>query len=307
MRIILEPSRFPGGLGRRIDENYTGQMTTTAPITLPTIAFLGAGSMAKAVLAGLLKPGVTVQGGIRATNRSEAKAAELADTAGVTAWATETEPEANRLAVTGADIVIVAVKPPMVPDLLREIADSLAPGTLVVSVAAGVTVATFESMLPASVAVIRSMPNTPAVVGLAVTGLSAGTRSSAAQLAMATALFETVGEVLVVPEDKIDALSTISGSGPAYVFYLIEQLTLTAIDKGFTPEQAATMVNGTFLGASALLAVSDLTPTELRRQVTSPHGTTERAVQQLEAGGVKALFDKATDAALARARELAAS
>ena len=282
-------------------------MTSTAPVTLPAIAFLGAGSMARAVLAGLLKPTVTVEGGIRTTNRSPAKAAELAGTAGVTAWATETEPDANRLAVKGAGIVIVAVKPAMVPDLLAEIADSLEPGTLVVSVAAGVTIATFETHLPEGVAVIRSMPNTPAVVGMAVTGLSAGTRSTAAQMELASALFETVGEVLVVAEDKIDALSTISGSGPAYVFYLIEQLTLTAIDKGFTPAEAATMVNGTFLGASALLAVSDLTPTELRRQVTSPKGTTERAVQQLETGGIKALFDRATDAALARAKELAAS
>jgi len=282
-------------------------MTSTAPVTLPAIAFLGAGSMARAVLAGLLKPAVTVTGGIRTTNRSAAKAAELAGTDGVTAWATETEPNANRLAVAGAGIVIVAVKPAMVPDLLAEIADSLEPGTLVVSVAAGVTIATFEKHLPAGVAVIRSMPNTPAVVGMAVTGLSAGTRSTAAQMDLATALFETVGEVLVVPEEKIDALSTISGSGPAYVFYLIEQLTLTAIDKGFTPAEAATMVNGTFLGASALLAVSDLSPSELRRQVTSPKGTTERAVQQLETGDVKGLFDRATDAALARARELAAS
>lgn len=282
-------------------------MTSTAPVTLPAIAFLGAGSMARAVLAGLLKPTVTVAGGIRTTNRTAAKAAELADTEGVTAWATETEPDANRLAVAGAGIVIVAVKPKMVPDLLAEIADSLEPGTLVVSVAAGVTIATFEKHLPAGVAVIRSMPNTPAVVGLAVTGLSAGTRSTPDQMALATTLFETVGEVLVVPEDKIDALSTISGSGPAYVFYLIEQLTLAAIDKGFTAEQAATMVNGTFLGASALLAVSDLTPSELRRQVTSPMGTTERAVQQLETGDLKGLFDRATDAALARARELAAS
>ena len=282
-------------------------MTSTAPVTLPAIAFLGAGSMARAVLAGLLKPTVTVTGGIRTTNRSAAKAAELAGTDGVTAWATETEPNANRLAVTGAAVVIVAVKPAMVPDLLREIADSLAPGTLVLSVAAGVTVATFESLLPENVAVIRSMPNTPAVVGMAVTGLSAGTRSTDAQMQLATALFETVGEVLVVPEEKIDALSTISGSGPAYVFYLIEQLTLAAIDKGFTPAEAATMVNGTFLGASALLAVSDLTPSELRRQVTSPKGTTERAVQQLETGDLKGLFDRATDAALARARELAAS
>ena len=192
------------------------------------------------------------------------------------------------------------------PDLLREIADSLEPGTVVVSVAAGVTVATFESLLPDSVAVIRSMPNTPAVVGRAVTGVSAGTRSGDADLEIAVSLFETVGQVLVVPESQLDALSTISGSGPAYVFHLIEQLTATAVDKGFTPEQAAVMVQGTFRGASELLAASDVDPAELRRRVTSPKGTTERAVAVLEEAHLKEVFDRATDAALARARELAA-
>ena len=280
--------------------------TAVTPTVLPTIAFLGAGSMARAVLTGLLTPAVTVEGGIRATNRTAEKAAELRDLPGVTAWATAIDPDANRTAVTGARIVVIAVKPAMVPDLLREIAPSLAPGTLVVSVAAGVTIATFEALLPASVAVIRSMPNTPALVGKAVTGLSAGTRSTPADLDLAQALFGTVGSVLVVPEDKLDALSTISGSGPAYVFYLIEEFTRTAIDKGFTAEEAAVLVNGTFLGASTLLEASPLSPGELRRQVTSPHGTTERAVWELEKGGLKDLFDRATDAALARARELAA-
>ena len=280
-------------------------MTSTATTTLPTIAFLGAGSMARAVLTGLLTPNVIVEGGIRATNRSTAKAAELAGIPGVTAWATADEPAANLTAIAGARIVIVAVKPAMVPDLLAEIADSLEPGTLVISVAAGVTIATFEGLLPESVSVIRSMPNTPALVGKAVTGLSAGTRSTDTDLELARSLFGTVGDVLVVPEEKLDALSTISGSGPAYVFYLIEQLTATAIAKGFTPEEAAVMVNGTFLGATTLLAASDLSPTELRRQVTSPSGTTERAVRELEKGGLKELFDRATDAALARARELA--
>jgi pyrroline-5-carboxylate reductase len=280
-------------------------MTTTASTTLPTIAFLGAGSMARAVMTGLLNPNVTVEGGIRATNRTAAKAAELGGIDGVTAFATADDADANLKAVAGARIVIVAVKPAMVPDLLAEIAGSLEPGTLVVSVAAGVTIATFESLLPESVAVIRSMPNTPALVGKAVTGLSAGSRSSATDLDLATSLFGTVGDVLVVPESKLDALGTISGSGPAYVFYLIEQLTATAVAKGFTPEEAAVMVNGTFHGASTLLAGSDLSPTELRRQVTSPNGTTERAVWELEKGGLKELFDRATDAALARARDLA--
>jgi len=281
-------------------------MSADAPVKLPSIAFLGAGSMARAILAGLLQPGIEIDGGIRATNRSAERAEELAGLPGVTAYATDTDATANRSAVAGAKVVVVAVKPAMVPDLLREIADALEPGTVVVSVAAGVTVATFESLLPESVAVIRSMPNTPAVVGRAVTGVAAGTRSSDADLALAVALFETVGDVIVVPEEQIDALSTISGSGPAYVFFLIEQLTATAIAKGFTPEQAALMVEGTFRGASELLAASDDDPAELRRRVTSPKGTTERAIAVLEEARLQDVFDRATDAALARARELAA-
>ena len=166
-------------------------MSDDAPLTLPTIAFLGAGSMARAILTGLLQPGIEIDGGIRATNRSPERAAELDGLPGVTSYATETDAAANRTAVAGAKIVVVAVKPAMVPDLLREIADALEPGTIVVSVAAGVTVTTFESLLPESVAVIRSMPNTPAVVGRAVTGVSAGTRSTAEDLALAVQLFET--------------------------------------------------------------------------------------------------------------------
>ncbi|GAA0431448.1 pyrroline-5-carboxylate reductase [Leifsonia naganoensis] len=281
-------------------------MTDTQNVTLPTIAMLGAGSMGRAILSGLLAPGVSVAGGVRVTNRSAARAAELADTPGVTAFATDDDPAANRRAVEGAEIVIVAVKPAMVPDLLREIADSLAPGAVVVSVAAGVTVATFESLLPDSVSVVRSMPNTPAVVGKAVTGISAGTRTEPEDLALVRSLFETVGQVVEVPESQLDALSTISGSGPAYVFLLIEALTDAAVAKGFTPEQAAILVNGTFLGASTMLAASDDDPAELRRRVTSPKGTTERAIAVLAEADLPALFARATDAALARARELAA-
>lgn len=281
-------------------------MTSRQPVDLPAIAFLGAGSMARAILAGLLQPHVAVAGGIRATNRSEARAAEFADEPRVAAYATETDAAANRRAVAGAKLVVVAVKPAMVPDLLDEIADALEPGAVVVSVAAGVTVATFEAHLPAHVSVVRTMPNTPAVVGRAVTGISAGTRSTDADLALVISMFETVGEVLVVPESQLDALSTISGSGPAYVFLLIEELTKAAVAKGFTAEQAATMVQGTFRGASELLAASGDDPAELRRRVTSPKGTTERAIAVLQEADLAALFARATDAALARARELAA-
>ncbi|RUR03337.1 pyrroline-5-carboxylate reductase [Labedella endophytica] len=274
--------------------------------SLPRIAILGSGSMGGAILSGLVRPEVDVDGGITVTNRSREKAAPLAELPGVTSLALEDRPEANREAVDGAAVVLVAVKPAMVPDLLHEIADALAPGTIVVSVAAGVTVATFEAILPAHVSVIRSMPNTPSIVGRGLTGVSAGTRSSDEDLAVVRSVFETVGEVLEVPESKLDALSTISGSGPAYVFYLVEEFTRAAIGKGFTPEEADLMVSQTFLGAAELLASSDKTAEELRIQVTSPKGTTERAVAVLEAAGFERTFTEATDAALARARELAA-
>ncbi|MWB98042.1 pyrroline-5-carboxylate reductase [Agromyces seonyuensis] len=276
-----------------------------SPTTLPVVAFLGAGSMAGAIIAGLTRPGVEVEG-IRTTNRSAEAAAAYAGRDGITAYATDEDADANRSAVAGAKLVVVAVKPAMVPDLLREIAGSLDEGAVVVSVAAGVTLDTFESILPAHVSVVRSMPNTPALVGRGVTGVAGGSRTGEEDLALAVALFETVGEVIVLPESQIDALSAISGSGPAYVFFLIEQLTATAVNLGFTPEQAALMVQGTFRGASELLAATGEEPAELRRRVTSPKGTTERAIAVFETAGFGQTFDSATAAAIARAAELAA-
>ncbi|MFD2340064.1 pyrroline-5-carboxylate reductase [Clavibacter tessellarius] len=283
--------------------------TPSAPaevVRLPSLAMLGTGSMNGAVLGGLLQPGVEVDGDVRVTTRSAASAAVLGSREGVAAASVEEDADANRRAVRGARIVVVGVKPHLVPDLLREVADDLEPGALVISVAAGVTVATFESLLPEHVAVVRSMPNTPSLVGRGVTGLAAGTRSTPNDLALARSVFATVGDVVEVPEGRIDALSTISGSGPAYVFLLIEELTRTAEAKGFSPDEARVLVQGTFRGAVELLAASDDEPAELRRRVTSPKGTTERAVEVLQAADLSGLFDRATDAALARARELAA-
>jgi pyrroline-5-carboxylate reductase len=273
-------------------------------LSLPSIAILGTGSMGGAILSGLVHPSVTVEGGIRVTNRTVAKARPLAS-AKVESFALEETQDANARALAGARLVILGVKPYMVADLLREVAPLIEPDAVVVSVAAGITIATMESLV--SGVVLRAMPNTPAVVGRAVTGLAGGTRSTPEDLALAKAMFETVGAVIEVPEEKIDAVSTISGSGPAYVFYLIEELTSTAVDLGFTPEEAAVMVNGTFLGASELLAASDVGPAELRRRVTSPKGTTERAIEVMQSAGFKGVFDRATAAALARAKELAAA
>jgi pyrroline-5-carboxylate reductase len=138
-----------------------------------------------------------------------------------------------------------------------------------------------------------------------VTGVAAGTRASAADAELVRALFEAVGAVVELPESQIDALSTISGSGPAYVFFLIERLTEAALGLGFSEEQARLMVEQTFRGASELLAVSDVGPAELRRRVTSPKGTTERAIGVLESADLTNLFDRATAAALVRAAEMA--
>ncbi len=272
--------------------------------TLPAIAILGAGSMGGAILQGLVRSGQASQ--ITVTNRTAASAAAVAGPTGVTSVALENAPDGNTAAAAAADIVLIGVKPLMVPDLLREIAPVLRPGTILVSLAAGVTVATFESIVGEGIPVIRSMPNTPAVVGKAVTGLAAGASASAADVALVRRLFETCGAVIEVAEDRIDALSTISGSGPAYVFLLIEELTEAARGKGFSEEDARLMAEQTFIGAAALLNATGDDPAELRRRVTSPKGTTERAIAVLQGANLSGLFAEATDAALSRAREMAA-
>jgi len=258
--------------------------------------------MGGAILSGLLESGATTDG-IVVTNRTEAKAAAVRSDR-VTSLAGETDPDANRTAVHGARLVLVAVKPAMVPDLLRELRDDFGRDALIVSVAAGVTIATMEELVPN--AVFRSMPNTPSIVRRGVTGLAAGERASEQDAALVRALFETVGAVVEVPEDQMNALSTISGSGPAYVFFLIERLTEAALHLGFDESQARLMVEQTFLGASELLASSDVGPQELRRRVTSPKGTTERAIAEIAAADLTAVFDRAAASAIARAEEMAA-
>ena len=274
--------------------------------TLPSLAFLGAGSMGGAILRGVVASGIPVEGGIVATNRTAARAETLAGLEGVESIALEEVPDGNLRAAAGARVVLVGVKPAMVPDLLRDIAPQLRPDAIVISLAAGVTLATYRSLLPDSVTVLRSMPNTPSLVGKGVTGLAAAEGTSDDAIRIARTLFETVGSVVEVPEEQIDALSSISGSGPAYVYLLIEELTKAAVAKGFDEAAARTLVEGTFVGAAALLDHTGEDPAELRRQVTSPKGTTERAIAVLQDAKLDALFGEATNAAVARAKELAA-
>lgn len=270
--------------------------------SLPAIAIVGTGSMGGAIARGLRQPHVDVAA-LRVTTRTEASAAAWrAD--GVEARATEHTVDANAWAVTDARIVVLGVKPAQITSVLAELGPSLHPDALVVSVAAGVTTEAMQSVVPNPV--VRAMPNTPALIGRAVTGISGGSRATTAHLALADDLFRTVGTVVELPESQIDALSTISGSGPAYLFLLVEEFTRAAEAMGFEPDVAALLVQQTVVGAAMLLDATGDDPAELRRRVTSPKGTTERAIAVLQQANLAELFERAARAAEERARQLAA-
>ena len=267
------------------------------------IAILGTGSMGKAILSGILAAG-TSPADVRVTTKSKASADAIFSNHGVQATSLESNSAANSSAAKDADLVILAVKPNMILETLSEVAAVLKPDCLVVSVAAGITTAAMEEQLSGNEAVVRAMPNTPSVVGLGVTGISKGSNVSDEKLDLAIELFSSVGKVLVVDESKIDALSTISGSGPAYVFYFAEKLITAAKYLGFSEQEASLMVKETFLGSATLLATSSSSPEELRQQVTSPNGTTMQATGRFDSADLERVFIEATEAALARAKEL---
>jgi pyrroline-5-carboxylate reductase len=269
----------------------------------PTIAILGTGNMGGAILRGLLQPGVSVEG-ITVTTRSAESAARYSSD-GVTALAVTEDPRANRLAVANADIIVLGVKPYLIVDLLKEISPYAKPDAVMVSMAAGITIAAMEQVWPG--AVVRSMPNTPAEVGLGVTGLAIGQRVTADAHEKVRTLFATVGDVVDVAESAINALSSLSGSGPAYVYFLIERFIEVALEQGFSDDQARQMVEGTFHGALALLAHPGESPENLRTAVTSPGGTTEAALKVFANADLTAIIRDATNAAIARAEELASS
>ena len=269
------------------------------------LAVLGSGSMGTAILAGLIKAGLD-PARVCVTTKTQNSADALAARFGVEAIALETNPQANIVAASGASVILAAVKPAYLLPTLQQVSTALDPEALVISVAAGITTASMEGELPASVGVVRAMPNTPAIIGQALTGLAAGSRTTQPQLATAEQLFETVGKVVVLPENLIDELGTISGSGPAYVFFLIEEFVRTAQEMGFDAQTADLLVRQTFLGAVNLLEASSKTPQELRAQVTSPNGTTMRAIAVLEDSALHRIFNTATKAALARSKEIAA-
>ncbi|MFT3797632.1 pyrroline-5-carboxylate reductase [Microbacterium sp.] len=274
--------------------------------SLPAVALLGVGAMGGSILQGLLESQVDIRGGIRISDQWSQRVTGLSRHPNVVGYDGSIDPAANRRAVEGAGIVIVAVKPHQLRDLLVEIADSLDEGTTLVSIAAGVPTSLMEEHLPSHVAVVRVMPNSPARVRSGVTGIAAGSRAGERDLDRARTLFEAVGEVLVVAEDRIDALTSISGSGPAYVFHFIERFTEAARARGFSDDEARLLVEGTVRGAVDLLTATGETPAALRVQVTSPGGTTQAALEVLDAADLGATLDAATLSAVVRAGELAA-
>lgn len=277
----------------------------TAP-AIPAVAVLGVGAMGSAILQGLVDSGLSIQGGIRIADSWPDRVAELASLPGVVGFDGSADPAANTRAAAEAGVVILAVKPQQLMALLDELHDAIRPGTTVISIAAGVTTAAIEARLPEHAAVIRVMPNSPARVGRGVTGVAAGSRATQRDVDVALAVFATVGSVFPVAEDMIDPVTGISGSGPAYVFYFVEALAQAALNRGFDAEQARILAHGTFSGAIALMEESGGEPEELRRQVTSPGGTTQAAIEVFDAAGLKGIVDAATAAAVARAEELAA-
>ncbi len=269
------------------------------------IAFIGTGSMGSAVLDGLLAAGHP-KALISATTRTEAKATALRDR-GISALAGETSPDANALMAGDADLIVLGVKPYQIVDVLTELKGEIGKNAVVISMAAGIQLATMAAVLDDNPNIIRTMPNTPALVGKGVTGLAAAASASQDAVDAAKALFEAVGSVVVIPETKIDALSAVSGSGPAWVYYIIEQWEQVAIAQGFSEEDSKLLVRQTLAGSVELLASTGEEPAELRRKVTSPGGTTERIIATLEQADLQGIFAQSLNAAVARAREIANS
>ena len=262
--------------------------------------------MGTAFLDGLVASGIDV-GNISISTNTAASALKIANKHGVATFSLDDNGDANLAAANGADVIIMATKPYLITEVLASLVQpQLKPEALIISVAAGITTESMQAVLTLGNAVVRAMPNTPAIVGRAVTGLALGSRATKEHQQMAEELFATVGKTIVVAEERIDALSTISGSGPAYVFLLVEELTKAAKHQGFSDSEAALLVNETFLGATELLVTSGQSPEDLRRQVTSPNGTTMQAIARMQQANLDQMFIEATDAALARAREIAA-
>ncbi len=263
------------------------------------LAILGAGVMGETVLSGLIRAGWSPEQ-ITVTDRRPERQLELQQKYGVVVLE-------NSEAAAAADTVILVVKPQDMNDLLSEIAGSLRPGTLVVSLAAGVDTAAMEAQLPSGTPVVRVMPNTPAQVDEGMAAISPGSHAEPEHLQRVSDILSATGRVIILPERYQDAVTAISGTGPAYLFFVVEAMIEAGVHLGLPRDTSTELVVQTMLGSAKLLRETGEHPTVLRERVTSPGGTTAAAVRQLEEHRVRAAFMVAMEAARDRSRDLAES
>jgi pyrroline-5-carboxylate reductase len=263
------------------------------------IAILGGGRIGEALLSGLLSAGWRDPSEVAVTNRSEERVAELHERYGAEATSD------NVAAVTGAGVVVIAVKPQDIDALLATIGQHLSTEQTVVSVAAAIPTTHIEERIAEGVPVVRAMPNAPATVHEGMAGICAGAHAGDEQLAAAEELLTHLGRVVRVPETWMDAITAVSGSGPAYFALLAEAMIEAGILLGLSREVSTTLVVQTMFGTAKQLRDQGMHPVELRESVTSPGGTTIAAIRELEQAGVRAAFLNAIQAAMDRARELA--
>ena len=270
-------------------------------MSTPRIAFIGGGNMAASLIGGLRAQGLPASA-ICASDPGADRRTELHDVLGIDTFAD------NAQAVAGADVVVLAVKPQVMQTVCRDLAPHLQASQLIVSIAAGITCASLQQWLGADTprAIVRCMPNTPALLRQGVSGLFANAAVSDEQKRQAEQLLSAVGLALWLDrEELIDAVTAVSGSGPAYFFLLIEAMTAAGEQLGLPRDTAAELTLHTALGAARMACESDVEAAELRRRVTSPNGTTEAAIKAFQAGGLEALVQQAMDAAARRSAELA--
>jgi pyrroline-5-carboxylate reductase len=263
-----------------------------------TTAIFGAGVMGETLLSGLIRSGRDVAD-LTITEKRADHAAQLKDKYGVSVLD-------NATAAESAQVLVLVVKPQDMHGLLAEIRDHVAPGNLVVSLAAGITTDFLESRLPEGSSVVRVMPNTPALVDQGMAAISPGRHCTDDHLAEAEALLRSCGRVVRVPEHYQDAVTAISGSGPAYIFYVVEAMIEAGVVLGLPRATSTELVVQTLFGAATMLKETGEHPTVLRERVSSPGGTTVAALRQLDDHKVRAAFITAMEAAASRSHELAA-
>ncbi len=262
------------------------------------IAFIGAGNMAASLIGGLRAQGLEAAQ-IRASDPGAEQRAKIHAEHGIDLF------ESNAEAIEGADVVVLSVKPQAMKAVCEALKPSLKPGQLVVSIAAGITCASMKKWLGAQ-PIVRCMPNTPALLRQGVSGLYATDEVNAEQRQQAEQLLSAVGIALWLDsEAQLDAVTAVSGSGPAYFFLLIEAMTAAGEKLGLSRETASKLTLQTALGAAHMAVSSDVDAAELRRRVTSPNGTTEAAIKSFQANGFEALVEKALGAAAHRSAEMA--